>query len=149
MKRNAVLKKILTPIITLVLLITLVPVAVSCGKIEPVFGKLIICESFNKDTFEPINPKNEFDLFSKEIGATINIKNIKGTDNFRFLWKNTKTAETIADVTGKYMEGETRYLEGWFASNISVAAGKEVIAIPGEYTVEFYHNGELKTSAEF
>jgi hypothetical protein len=149
MKRNAVLKKILTPIITLVLLITLVPVAVSCGKIEPVFGKLIICESFNKDTFEPINPKNEFDLFSKEIGATINIKNIKGTDNFRFLWKNTKTAETIADVTGKYMEGETRYLEGWFASNIFVAAGKEVIAIPGEYTVEFYHNGELKTSADF
>jgi hypothetical protein len=114
-----------------------------------VFGKVIICESLNKDTFEPVNPKNEFDLFSKEINATINIKNIKGTDNFRFLWKNTKTAETIADVTGKYMESETGYLEGWFASNVFVAAGKEVIAIPGEYVVEFYHNGELKASADF
>jgi hypothetical protein len=149
MKRNKILKKILIPMITLVLLVTLVPIVASCGKIEPIFGKVIICESLNKDTFEPVNPKNEFDLFSKEIGAAVNIKNIKGTDNFRFLWKNTKTAEIIADVNGKYMEGESSYVEGWFSSKTFVAAGKEVIAIPGKYTVEFYHNGELKTSADF
>jgi hypothetical protein len=149
MKINKILKKTLIPVITLMLLVTLMPFAASCGKIEPVFGKVIICESLNKDTFEPVNPKNEFDLFTKEIGATINIKNIKGTDNFRFLWKNTITSEMIADVTGKYMDGETRYVEGWFSSKAFAAEGKEAIALPGKYTVEFYHNGELKASADF
>ena len=149
MDRNKVLKKLLIPLITLVLLITMIPFTASCGKIEPVFEKIIICESLNKDTFEPVNPKNEFDLFTKEICATINIKNVKGTDNFRFLWKNAKTAETIADVTGKYMEGETRYIAGWFSSKTFIGTGKEVIALPGEYVVEFYHNGELKSSATF
>jgi hypothetical protein len=149
MKINKILKITLMPFFTLILLITMMPFASSCGKVEPVFGKLIICESLNKDTFEPVNPKNEFDLFTKEIGATIDIKNIKGTDNFRFLWKNTKTAETIVDITGKYMEGETRYVEGWFSSTAFVAEGKEIIALPGEYTVEFYHNGELKASGDF
>lgn len=149
MDRNKVLKKLLIPLIALILLITLIPFTASCGKKEALFGKLIISESLNKDTFEPVNPKNEFDLFTKEICAAINIENVKGTDNYRFLWKNSKTAEVIADVTGKYMEGETRYVVGWFSSKTFIAAGKEAIALPGEYVVEFYHNGELKSSANF
>src|SRR5450830_1552533 len=149
MDRNKVLKKLLIPLIALILLITLMPFTASCGKKEALFGKLIISESLNKDTFEPVNPKNEFDLFIKEIRATINIQNVKGTDNYRFLWKNSKTVEVIADITGKYMEGETRYVAGWFSSKTFIAAGKEVIALPGEYVVEFYNNGELKSSANF
>jgi len=90
MDRNKFLKKILIPLIALILLVTLIPFTASCGKKEILFGKLIICESLNKDTFEPVNPKNEFDLFTKEICATINIENVKSTDNYRFLWKNSK-----------------------------------------------------------
>src|SRR5665647_1008727 len=149
MQINKILKKTLIPFFTLILLIILMPFASSCGKIEPVFGKLIICESLNKDTYEPVNPKNEFDLFAKEICVSIDIKNVKGTDNFRFLWKNTKTSETIGEDTGKYKESEKVYLQGRFPGRIFVGAGKDVIALPGEYTVEFYHNGELKASANF
>jgi len=148
MNKKANLKIFFMPVLILLLLITLVPLTASC-KIETIFGKLTISESVKKDTFEPVNPKNEFDLFTKEIAAAINIQNVKGTDNYRFLWKNSKTEEVIADVTGKYMEGETRYLAGWFSSKTFIAAGKDVIALPGEYVVEFYHNGELKSSANF
>jgi hypothetical protein len=149
MKINKMLKITLIPFFTLIVLITLMPFAVSCGKIEPVFGKVIVCESLNKDTFEPVNPKNEFDLFAKEICVSIDIKNVKGTDNFRFLWKNTKTSETIGEDTGKYNESEKGYLQGRFPGRIFIGEGKDVIALPGDYVVEFYHNGELKSSANF
>ncbi|MHB1376027.1 MAG: hypothetical protein ACYCXB_01175 [Candidatus Humimicrobiaceae bacterium] len=146
-KKNS-LKIFFMPLIILILIMSMIPFTVSCKK-ETVFGSLIVCESVNKDTFEPVNPKTEFDLFSKSIVATINIQNVKGTDNFRFLWKNDKTGETLADISGKYKEGETRYGSGWFSSNIFPKEGAEVIALPGSYTVDFYHNGELKTSSKF
>ena len=146
-KKNS-LKIFFMPLIILILIISMIPFTVSCKK-ETVFGSLIVCESVNKDTLEPVNPKTEFDLFSKGIAVTINIQNVKGTDDFRFLWKNDKTGETIADISGKYKEGETRYGSGWFSSNIFPKEGAEVIALPGSYTVDFYHNGELKTTSKF
>jgi hypothetical protein len=126
----------------------MIPFTVSCKK-ETVFGGLIVCESVNKDTFEPVNPKNEFDLFAKGISVAINIQNVKGTDNFRYLWKNDKTGEVVADINGQYKEGETRYGSGWFTSTLFPKEGAQVIALPGSYSVEFYHNGELKTTAKF
>ena len=146
-KKNS-LKIFFVPLIILILIISMIPFTVSCKK-ETVFGSLIVCESVNKDTFEPINPKTEFDLFSKSIVVTINIQNVKGTDDFRFLWKNDKTGETLADISGKYKEGESRYGSGWFSSNIFPKEGAEVIALPGSYTVDFYHNSELKTTSKF
>ncbi|MHB9128296.1 MAG: hypothetical protein ACYC3T_08875, partial [Candidatus Humimicrobiaceae bacterium] len=148
MNKKANLKKFFMPVLILLLLITLVPLAASCKK-EAIFGNLTISESVKKDTSEPVNPKNEFDLFTKEIAAAINIQNVKGIDNYRFLWKNSKTGEVISDINGKYQEGEARYGSGWFASTASVKKGFDVIALPGDYTVEFYHNGELKSSANF
>jgi len=139
-------KKILLFFFVLVLLVTIIPLTTSCKK-ETIFGSVIICESVKKDTYEPVNPKNEFDLFAKEIAATINIQNVKGTDNYRFLCKNTKTGEVVSDISGKYQEGETGYGSGWFSAILSVKEGAEVIALPGDYVVEFYHNGEMKSSA--
>ncbi|MHB1348114.1 MAG: hypothetical protein ACYCXK_11565, partial [Candidatus Humimicrobiaceae bacterium] len=131
-----------------ILTITMIPFTASCAK-ETIFGSLTLCGSVNKDTFEPVDPKNEFDLFDKNISAAINIQNVKGTDLYRFLWKNEQTGEIFADVSGKYKEGETRYLEGWFASSVFPEEGADVIALPGNYLVEFYHNGVLNTSAKF
>jgi len=146
-KKNS-LKVFFIPLMILLLLITMIPLIVSCKK-ETIFGSLIVCESVNKDTYEPVNPKNEFDLLTKGIAVAINIQNVKGTDDFRFLWKNDKTGETLADISGKYKEGETRYGSGWFSSNIFPKEGAEAIALPGSYSVEFYHNNELKTTAKF
>ena len=146
-KKNS-LKIFFMPLIILILIIPMIPFTVSCKK-ETVFGSLIVCESVNKDTFEPINPKSEFDLFAKGISVAINIQNVKGTDNFRYLWKNDKTGEVVADISGQYKEGETRYGSGWFTSTLFPKEGAEVIALPGSYTVEFYHNSELKTTSKF
>jgi hypothetical protein len=146
-KKNS-LKVFFIPIMILILVITMIPFMVSCKK-ETIFGSLTICESVNKDTYEPVNPKNEFDVFTKGISATINIQNVKGTDNYRFLWKNEKTGGILADISGKYKEGETRYLEGWFASTVSPKEGADVITLPGSYSVEFYNNNELKSTAKF
>ena len=146
-KKNS-LKIFFMPLIIPILIISMIPFTVSCKK-ETVFGSLIVCESVNKDTFEPINPKSEFDLFAKGISVAINIQNVKGTDNFRYLWKNDKTGEVVADISGQYKEGETRYGSGWFTSTLFHKEGAEVIALPGNYTVEFYHNSELKTTSKF
>lgn len=142
------LKVFFISLMILILAITMIPFITSCTK-ETIFGSLTICESVNKDTYEPVNPKNEFDLFTKGISAAINIQNVKGTDNYRFLWKNEKTGGILADIRGKYKEGEARYLEGWFASTVFPKEGADVITLPGSYLVEFYHNNELKTTAKF
>jgi len=148
MSKKNNLKIFFMPLIILILVISMIPFTVSC-KTETVFGSLTICESVNKDTSEPVNPKTEFDLFTKGVSAAINISNVKGTDNYRYLWKNDKTGEVLSDITGQYKEGETRYGTGWFSSTIFPKEGADVIALPGNYTVEFYHNGEMKTSAKF
>lgn len=148
MNRVNFFKKIYIPILALILFITLVPLSTSCS-ITATFGNLIICESVNKDTAEPVNAKSEFDLFTKEINATINVQNIKGSDNYRFLWKNNKTGAVITDMSGKYQPGKTEYGSGWFSSKMSVQEGKAAAILPGDYTVEFYHNGELKSTASF
>ena len=148
MNKKSSLKILFTPLIILILAVSVIPFSVSCSK-ETVFGSLTVCESVNKDTSEPINPKTEFDLFAKGISAAINIQNVKGTDNFRYLWKNDKTGEVVSDISGQYKEGETRYGSGWFSSTIFLKEGAEVIALPGSYSVEFYHNSELKTTAKF
>lgn len=118
-------------------------------KVETTFGDVIICESVNQKTFEPINPKNEFEMTVKEVSATINLTNVKGSDSYMFLWKNAKTDEVIYQTSGKYQEGEQGYLTGWFSTTISVKEGSQYLAIPGDFKAEFYHNGELKSSADF
>jgi len=148
MDKRFFLRKIFILFFVLVIILTITPLATSCKK-ETTFGNLIICESVKKDTYEPVNPKNEFDLFTKEIAAAINVQNVKGTDNYRFLCKNAQSGEMVSDISGKYQEGETRYGSGWFESTLSVKQGAEVIALPGNYVIEFYHNGELKSSANF
>jgi len=118
-------------------------------KIETSFGELIVCESLNQDTFEPVNPKNEFEMSVMQVNATINLTNVKGTDSYKFIWKNTETNEVISDFTGKYKEDEKGYLKGWFSTSIFIPEGGVYLAVPGNYVTEFYHNDELKSSAGF
>jgi hypothetical protein len=120
----------------------------SCAK-EPVFGSLTICEKINEETKEPLIPKNEFEFDAKEIYSAIKVENIKGDDNYRFLWKNTGSDKIVTDITGKYDEGQKGLLSGWSSGILSIAEGAGRVADPGRYIVEFYHNGELKTSSEF
>jgi len=112
------------------------------------FGDLTICEDINQETFEPINRKNEFDINAEKIYASINYSGAKGEDNFRFNWVNLDTGQNILDETSKYSEGKADYFEGYAMSYITTTEEVKVVA-PGNYKVEFYHNGELKSTANF
>jgi len=151
MKKSIILKQITRYVILLVVVSLLISSSMlfsSCNK-EPVFGPLTICEKINEETREPVITKNEFEFDVKEIYSTIKVENIKGSDNYRFLWKNTESGAVITDITGKYDESQKGPLSGWSSGILSIAEGAERIADPGSYTVEFYYNGELKASAEF
>lgn len=148
MSTKNIFKKIFILLSVISVLLSIAIFSTSC-KVETTFGEVIICESLNKDTYEPINPKNEFEMSVQEINATIELTNVKGTDSYKYLWKNTKTGEVLYEATGQYEKDESRYLKGWFSSTISVKEGADFLAVPGEYVVEFYHNGELKSTANF
>ncbi|MBM3709938.1 MAG: hypothetical protein FJW61_05910 [Actinobacteria bacterium] len=151
MKKSTLLKYITRYVILLLAALLLISSSVflsSCAR-EPVFGSLTICEKINEETKEPVITKNEFEFDVKEIYSTIKVENIKGDDNYRFLWKNTESGAIINDITSKYQEGQKGLLTGWSSGLLRIAEDAIRIADPGKYTVEFYHNGELKASAEF
>ena len=112
------------------------------------FGDLTICENINEETFEPVDQKNEFDINIGKIYATINYSGAKGEDNYRFNWINLDTGKNILDKTLKYSEGKSNYFEGYAMSYIATTEEVKVIP-PGNYKVDFYHNGELKSTANF
>ncbi len=120
----------------------------SCTK-ESSFGQLTICESVKADTKEPDIVKNEFDINAKEIIATIKILNVKADDNYRFTWKNAEDDSIVTEVSEKYLEGKKGLISSFLMSNIKLEGDNVILFPPGKYKVEFYHNGELKSSAEF
>lgn len=123
---------------------------ISCAPKTPelTFGDLVICEDLKQDTHEPVGPKNEFDARVNKICASIKFSGVKGEDNYRFNWINLDTGETALDETLKYSEEEKGYLEGYAASYIYATEEIKIIP-PGNYRVEFYHNGELRKTASF
>ncbi len=141
------LKRSLVILLSTVLISGLISFTTSCVP-ELSFGDLTVCEDINQETFEPVSQKDEFDVEIKKIYATINYYGVKGGDNYRYKWVNLDTGGNILDETSKYSEGKSNYFEGYTMSYI--AANDEVKVLPpGDYKVEFYHNGELKSTANF
>ncbi len=142
------LKKIVCSISIIVLFFLILTSVFGCAK-NPEFSDLTISASINKETSEPADIKNSFDFDVKKIYSIIQVKNIKGDDNYRFLWKDIESDTIVNDITGKYAQGESGLLEGFFPVSATVKEGFEYLFEPGSYAVEFYHNGELKSSADF
>jgi len=141
------LKRFLIPLLSVIFILGLIPFATSCAP-ELSFGDLVICEDINQDTFEPVNAKNEFDIKAKNICACIEYFGAKGGDSYRFNWINTDTGEDALDKTGEYAEGESGYFDGCAYSSSSLT-GEGVNIPPGNYKVDFYHNGEVVKTANF
>ncbi len=141
------LKKFLVLLLSVIFILSLAPFTASCTP-ELSFEGLVICEDINQDTLEPVNAKNEFDIEVKKICACIEYFGVKGEDNYRFSWTNTDTGENILDKTAEYAEGKSGYFDGCAYSYITLT-GEGKIAPPGDYKVEFYHNGELIKTADF
>ena len=96
-------KKFFTTLIVLFIATGLFVSVTGC-KVETSFGELVICESLNQDTFEPVNPKNEYEMSIKQINATINLVNIRGTDSYRFVWKNSSLLKSFQKSSGSFRQ---------------------------------------------
>jgi len=55
----------------------------------------------------------------------------------------------IADSTNVYSTQTTGFIEGFFSNKLVPNGNGNIIAEPGDYSVSFYHNGELKSTGEF
>ena len=141
------LKKSLVVSLAVVLITGLISFTTSCTP-KLSFGDLTVCEDINQETYEPVGQKDEFDIEVKKIYATIEYYGVKGEDNHRYSWVSLDTGENILDETLKYSEGESDYFEGYAMSYIGTNDEVKVIP-PGDYKIEFYHNGELKKTANF
>lgn len=141
------LKRFLTILLSIVFISASASFFTSCTP-ELSFGEIVICGDINQETYEPLDNKDEFDIGTEKIYATIDYYGVKGDDNYRYSWVNLDTGENILEKTLKYSEGESGYFEGYAMSYIGTNDEVKVIP-PGNYKIEFYHNGELKETAEF
>ena len=121
---------------------------VSCAP-DQVFGKLIICREVDNTTFEPGEECDNFDIKADQIFAAVEVSGVKAEDKWRFTWKNLGTGEVIADSANVYSTQTTGYIEGFFSNKLVPSGNGNIIAEPGDYSVSFYHNGELKATGEF
>lgn len=148
MKTRFVFKKMVLFFLTLLFILSTVPLVSSCVP-ELTFGDLLFCESIDSETGEPIDPKDEFGIEIEKIFAIIKVSGVEGEDNYRFTLKNKDTEETIQDITEQYSRKEKGFLEMYVYLESEDLKEDQIILEPGEYTVEFYHKGKLIEDAEF
>ena len=142
------IKKSTILIIILIFILSIIPALDSCAPLKLSFENIAISGDVVKDTNEPINPKNEFDISAKQIFATVKYISTKGSDSWHFKWTYSESGEIVFDDGGKYNNDEPNTIfEGIVSSNISTINNK--IIPPGNYKVEFFNNGELINTVNF
>ena len=142
------IKKSTILITVLIFILGLIPALSSCTP-KLSFENIVISEDVKKDTNEPINPKNEFDINAKQIFATVKYIGTKGSDNWQFKWTYMESGEIVLDKGEKFNKDEPNTIfEGIASSNIYTIDDKKIIPA-GNYKVEFFNNGELINTVNF
>ncbi len=140
-------KKIIIAIFIICLIIPAISVTSSCTPALE-FGELEICSEIDQETAEPINKKEAFSLDDTNFYSTIKVSGVKAEDDYRYAVKQVGSEEVLFDETNKYSTEETGYVEGYFYLEYEGQEG-QLFLEPGEYTVDFYHKGDLIDSANF
>ena len=146
--KNHIVIKVLTVATITAFILQLTPFISSCTR-KPSFGDLTICSEIDTVTFAPLDMKNSFNIGAQKIFAAIGVSRAKADDIWRFTWKNEDTEEVIADSTGSYSGENSGYVEGYLSNYIAPGQEGGIIGEPGNYRVDFYHNGQLVNSADF
>ena len=142
------IKKSTILITVLIFILGLIPALSSCTP-KLSFENIVISEDVKKDTNEPINPKNEFDISAKQIFATVKYIGTKGSDNWQFKWTYLESGEIVLADGEKFNKDEPDTIfEGIASSNIYTLDDTKIIPA-GNYKVEFFNNGELINTANF
>jgi hypothetical protein len=140
-------------ILTSILLIFTTCILIQGCMPEPTFGEIAVCEDVEVDTGAPINPKSEFDMEISGIYSVIEVFSVKGDDNLRFQYGSEDTGEIIYEDSYKYYDiFETKgYISSYVWHNWFREGEEEgnIFLEPGNYIVEYYHNGELIDNTPF
>ena len=89
----------------------------SCGAPKLSFENIVISEDVKKDTNEPIDPKNEFDISAKQIFASVEYTRYKGSDIWQFKWTYLESGEIALDKGDKYNKDEPNTIFGGIVSS--------------------------------
>ncbi len=116
---------------------------------EPSFGKLTICESLNDKTYEPVNPTNEFNIGFREVYAAIDVSGVSADDTFTYKWKYADSGNTISELSFNYFKPDGYIPDYIILSEEDDINDYHLFSEPGDYIVEFYHNGKLIDAATF
>ncbi len=141
--RAALIKALAT-----VLAAALVMGGVSCTSPQTSFSELYICSQVDQD-FSPISRQAEYDMYAQEIYATIKVNDVPSGGTWRYRWIDQQDGSVLAESSGRYMERDGQLVSGYFANLLKPDVDNNIIALPGTYRVEFYHNQELVGSGSF
>lgn len=131
------------------LFLSALPFSLSSCTHREVFGEMVICSDIDSQTFEPVDLGDEYEINSSQIVAAVKVSGIKGGDRWRFTWRNSDTGKVIADSANIYSTNNSAFVEGYLSNRLLPAEGASIIAEPGNYSVSYYHNGELKAESGF
>ncbi|MGM0367768.1 MAG: hypothetical protein ACQEP2_04230 [Actinomycetota bacterium] len=120
--------------------------SISCTP-ELQFGELVICQGIDQETNAPKDSKDLYNAEEDSIHATILCRGVKASDVYSFKWINITTGETLLDESSEYQDGRG-YFEGYVASSIHTTEEVKLFP-PGNYNVEFFHNGKLEKEKSF
>jgi len=113
------------------------------------FEEITICNKIDDKTYAPISQKNEFKIGFREIYATIHISGVSSEDYFTYRWKYADSGEVIREFSFYYFKEE-----GYIPDYFIVPGGEDIadyyiFSEPGDYIVEFFHNGQYMGDASF
>jgi len=148
MSRKLFFIKVLAVTVTFMIMLGFIPFMSSCTP-QITFGELTVSDEIDAVTGEPVGSKDEFSFNIKKIFTTIKVSGVKADDNKRFNMINEDTGEIIFDKTEKYSIEDTGFIEAYFYIETENLGEGQVLLDPGKYSVSFYHNGELKDTADF
>jgi len=130
--------------------LTIVLIFAVCSCVpQTSFGKLYVCSQINSETCQPVKLQQEYEIDTQKIYATIEVLNAHSADRWKFRWVDAQSGMLVAESSDRYLASSNQYVSGYFASLLVAEAKSNIIAAPGRYRVEYYHNQELVDSAEF
>lgn len=113
------------------------------------FGEVTVCESIDEDTYAPISKNEEFKIGFREIYATIHISGVSSEDYFTYRWKYADSGEVIREFSFDYFKEEGYIPDYFIIPEGEDIADYHIFSEPGEYIVDFFHNGQYIGNANF
>lgn len=113
------------------------------------FGEVIICDKIDDKTYAPLSQNVEFKIGFREIYATIHISGVSSEEYFTYRWKYAGSGEVIREFSFDYFKEE-----GYIPDYFIIPEGEDIadyyiFSEPGDYIVEFFHNGQYIGDASF